>query len=244
MGVRIQHPQAMINRAMYGDPCPWELPPAPYKLTRRLEGGRGVYSFCMCPGGYVVNASSEQGRLAVNGMSYSGRGGENANSAIVVTVSPEDYGASDVLEGIEFQRKLEGAAFRAGNGAVPLQRFEDYRLSRPSESYGSIRPMIKGQWKMGNVRAILPESIASAVEEGILAFEKQIPGFSDPDALLCGPESRTSSPVRILRNEGGQAEKYPGIFPCGEGAGYAGGITSAAVDGIRVAEQVAAQFLH
>ena len=241
VGLRIEHPQKLIDRAMYGEACRYQMPPAPYKVTHRLADGRGVYSFCMCPGGYVVNASSEPGRLAVNGMSYRGRDGENANSAIVVTVSPEDYGGSHPLSGVEFQRRLEEKAFQEGGGKIPLQRFADYCQGKSTTEPGTVRPQMKGGYRFANVRSILPETIAADIQEGIWAFGKQIPGFDHPDALLAGVESRTSSPVRIGRNTE-FVSNFPGIYPCGEGAGYAGGITSAAVDGIKVAEAVASKF--
>lgn len=236
-GLRIEHSQSMINDAMYGRDCPYEMGAAPYKVTHKCGNGRGVYSFCMCPGGYVVNASSEEGMTAVNGMSYSGRGSQNANSAIVVTVSPEDYGAKHPLAGIEFQRRLERRAFAAGAGSLPVQRFADFCAGVPTAALGNIRPQCKGEYRLADLRGILPEELNECLIEGIHGFARQIAGFDDPDALLTGVESRTSSPVRILRGKDFQSS-FPGIYPCGEGAGYAGGITSAAVDGIRVAEAV------
>lgn len=241
VGVRVEHPQSMVNQAMYGENCPYPMPPAPYKLTHKLADGRGVYSFCMCPGGYVVNASSEPEMLAVNGMSYHARDSRNANSAIVVTVSPEDFGGKGPLDGLAFQQRLERNAYRAGQGKIPLQRFEDYQAGRPTKELGKIHPEMKGAYALANVRSIFPEPISASIEEGILAFERQIPGFSQGDVLLSGVESRTSSPVRILRNEACESN-HPGIYPCGEGAGYAGGITSAAMDGIRVAEAIAGRY--
>lgn len=241
VGFRIQHPQQMIQDAQYGRDCKYALPAAPYKVTAKLPDGRGVYSFCMCPGGYVVNASSEEGMLAVNGMSYHDRGGKNANSAIVVTVSPGDYGGTGPLAGVEFQRRMERAAYQAGNGAVPVQTFADFCQNRPSEAFGGVQPEIKGSWTPANLRPILTEELNQAIEQGIHRFDRMIPGFARGDALLAGVESRTSSPVRILRND--QLESnISGIFPCGEGAGYAGGITSAAMDGIRVAEAIIRRF--
>lgn len=237
VGLRAEHRQTLIDDTMYGKDCPYELGAAPYKVTHKCADGRGVYSFCMCPGGYVVNASSEPGMLAVNGMSYSDRAGTNANSAIVVTVSPEDYHAEDPLDGIRFQRSLEQAAYACGNGKIPVQRLEDFCENRASEHFGKVLPAHCGASVPANLRTILPEHLNLSLIEGIHAFGKRIPGFDDPDVLLSGIESRTSSPVRILRDESCQAA-FPGIFPCGEGAGYAGGITSAAVDGIRVAEAV------
>ncbi len=247
VGLRIEHPQRMINDAMYGADCPYELGAAPYKLTHKCADGRGVYSFCMCPGGYVVNASSETGRTAVNGMSYSGRDSENANSAIVVTVSPEDYcreeyhnadSTYDPLSGIAFQRELEEAAYACGNGKIPVQRFGDFCDNIPTTQFGAVLPQCKGAYQMSNLRTILPDTLNECLIEGIRSFGQKIPAFDCPDALLSGVESRTSSPVRILRDDTCQSKTFPGIYPCGEGAGYAGGITSAAVDGIRVAERV------
>ena len=244
-GLRIQHPQGMIDRALYGEGFPSFLPPSPYKLTHRLPNGSGVYSFCMCPGGYVVNAASEQGMLAVNGMSYRDRGSGYANSALVVTISPEEIRAmggwqdsEDPLIGMEFQRRLERAAYRAGDGAIPVQRFEDYRSGEGAQGSILYEPKIRGRWVSADVRHILPASVAAGIEEGILAWDRQIRGFADPEALLAGVESRTSSPVRITRDGSLQAADRPGIYPCGEGAGYAGGITSAAADGLRIAEAI------
>lgn len=237
MGLRIEHSQSLINEEMYGKDCPYELGAAPYKVTHKCDDGRGVYSFCMCPGGYVVNASSEEGMLAVNGMSYSDRGSSNANSAIVVTVSPEDYQADGPLSGIAFQRNMERAAYECGGGKIPVQRFEDFCENKVSDHFGAVLPQQKGMQQLSNLRTILPEHLNASLIEGIHAFGRRIRGFDDPDVLLSGVESRTSSPVRILRDDTYQTA-YRGIFPCGEGAGYAGGITSAAVDGVRVAEAV------
>lgn len=238
VGLRMEHPQEWINTAMYGKNCPYEMETVPYKVTHKCENGRGVYSFCMCPGGYVVNASSESGRLAVNGMSYSKRDGQNANSAIVVTVSPEDYGMEGhALEGLAFQEHLEEAAYACGRGKIPVQRYEDFKNDKKSQGPGVVLPQLKGQYAWANLRSILPDELNESLVTGIEAFGRKIKGFSHPDAILSGVESRTSSPVRILRDEMCQSS-VRGIFPCGEGAGYAGGITSAAVDGIRVAEAV------
>lgn len=241
VGVRIEHPQKLVNESQYGRDYSPQLPAASYKLTRKVSGGRGVYSFCMCPGGYVVNASSEEGLLAVNGMSYQARDGRNANSAMIVTVRPEDFGGADVLSGVEFQRKLERAAYRAGGGEVPVQLLADFRNRQISTGLGDVEPCIKGGWKFGDVRGIFPEELSGALEEGILGCERILPGFSRGDAVLSGVESRTSSPVRILRDEAMESE-VRGLYPCGEGAGYAGGITSAAMDGVRTAEAVAAKY--
>lgn len=241
VGVRIEHPQSMVNERMYGAEAHELLPAADYKVTYNTPEKRGVYSFCMCPGGYVVNASSEAGRLAVNGMSYSSRDGSNANSAIIVTVTPDDYGQSSPLDGMYFQRSLEEKAFREGNGAIPVQRLEDFEKNLCTEMLGSVKPMIKGKYSLSNLRSIFPEYINSSLIEGIHGFSRQIEGFDMPDALLSGVESRTSSPVRINRDDKLEAN-IKGIYPCGEGAGYAGGITSAAMDGIRVFEAVMSKY--
>ena len=242
VGVRVEHPQKLINYAQYQMELPKTLPAASYKVTAQLSNGRGVYSFCMCPGGYVVNASSEEGRLAVNGMSYHSRAGENANSAIIVTVTPKDYGSDHPLAGMEFQRKLEEKAFRLAQGKIPVQRYEDFCKNRATDSFGTVHPSMKGNYAPANVREILPEIVAASIEEGIRCFDQKLQGFADPDALLSGVESRTSSPVRISRDPSTMEGSVKGLYPCGEGAGYAGGITSAAMDGIRMAEAVAGQL--
>lgn len=242
VGVRIEHPQRMIDRNQYGTDYPDLLPAASYKVTRRTESGRGVYSFCMCPGGYVVNASSEEGALAVNGMSYQARDGRNANSAMIVTVTPEDYGGMDVLAGVEFQRKLERAAYRLGGGQIPVQLFRDFCRNTPSSVLGEIEPFVRGKYRLSNVREIFPQGLSSALEEGIRGCDVLIPGFAREDAVLSGVESRTSSPVRILRDEQFES-RVCGLYPCGEGAGYAGGITSAAMDGLKIAEAIAKKYM-
>lgn len=245
VGVRMEHPQSMVNLAQYGIKDDPDLSPAAYKLTANLPNGRGVYTFCMCPGGYVVNASSEEKRLAVNGMSYHARDGINANSAVVVTVSPDDYKAKGqdfgVLSGMEFQRRLEEAAYQAGKGNIPVQLFEDFCNNRPSLGPAEILPQMKGGYTWGNVRAIFPEELAESLEEGIRSFGKRLKGYDHPDAVVSGVESRTSSPVRILRDDTMQS-RIQGLYPCGEGAGYAGGITSAAMDGLKVTEAIAAEY--
>ncbi len=241
VGVRIEHPQKMINRSQYGSEQIPGLSAAPYKLTAKLENGRGVYSFCMCPGGYVVNASSEEGRLAVNGMSYHSRNGENANSAIIVTVTPEDYGSRHPLAGIAFQRSIEERAYQAGNGKIPVQRYEDFCQNRPTESFGVVKPQMKGEYQKANVREIFPEVLAESLADGIRQFDRKIHGFADGDALLSGVESRTSSPVKIPRDSNLEG-KIAGFYPCGEGAGFAGGITSAAMDGMKTAETVLQKY--
>lgn len=241
VGVRIEHPQDMINVSQYGEGYPKALPTAAYKVTRKVSGDRGVYSFCMCPGGYVVNASSEEGGLAVNGMSYQARDSRNANSAMIVTVRPEDFGGDDLLSGVEFQRRLERAAYQAGGGKVPVQLLGDFRQHTVSAALGEVEPCIKGAWTFGDVRSIFPVQLSAALEEGIEGSEHLIPGFARADAVLSGVESRTSSPVRILRGEN-QESTVQGLYPCGEGAGYAGGITSAAMDGVKTAEAIAGRY--
>lgn len=236
IGVRVEHPQKMIGYSQYGSMYT-KLPAADYKLAYTTKEGRGVYSFCMCPGGYVVNASSEQGRLAINGMSNYNRDGRNANSAIVVTVSPGDFGGEGALAGIEFQRRWEEKAYKQACGKIPVQLLADFCNNVKSTGFGSIIPDIKGDYELADVRAVLPGFAGNQIAEGIMAFEKKIKGYSCEDAVLSGIESRTSSPVRITRGKDMQANIH-GIYPCGEGAGYAGGIMSAAVDGIRVAESV------
>lgn len=253
VGLRMEHPREMIDRLQYGD-TDLALPAASYKVTAKTASGRGVYSFCMCPGGYVVNASSEPGRTAVNGMSYSKRNGANSNSAMIVTVSPEDYGGTGALAGIAFQRKLEERAWEIGRGAVPVERYGDFRSAVCGADGGfdlpggrlamrcpDFSPAVKGVWQFAAVHEILPDFLNRALAEGIDLIGHKMPGFNDGDAFLSGVESRTSSPVRILRDGTGQSA-LRGLFPCGEGAGYAGGITSAAMDGILIAEKVAACY--
>lgn len=241
VGFRIQHPQKMISKTQYGDFAD-ALEAADYKVTYTTKAGRGVYSFCMCPGGYVVNASSEEGKLAVNGMSYHDRAGENANSAIVVTITPEDFGSDDVLAGVEFQRRIESAAYKAGEGNIPVQLFGDFEKNRVSTELGEVTPQTKGNWQFANLRQILKEELNQQIVEGIHGFSRQIENFDRYDAVLCGIESRTSSPVRITRDNDTYLSNVAGIYPCGEGAGYAGGITSAAMDGIRTAEKIAMEY--
>ena len=237
IGLRIEHKQSIISSSQYGQAF-GQLPAADYKLTHQTQSGRGVYSFCMCPGGFVVNASSEPGHLAVNGMSNYHRNEANANSAIVVTVQPQDFGSSDILSGLAFQRKWERAAYIAGKGLVPVQLFGDFLRDQDSTTIGKITPNLKGNYTLANLTGCLPEEVTGALKEGILAFDRKIKGFADEEAVLSGVESRTSSPVRINRQED-FVSNISGIYPCGEGAGYAGGITSAAIDGIKVFEAIA-----
>lgn len=236
VGVRIEHPQKLINKSQYGEKYFDKLPPASYKLTYQTKENRGVYSFCMCPGGYVVNASSEKNRLVVNGMSNHARDTVNANSALVVTISPEDFGTNP-LDGVSFQRTLEEKAYQEGNGKIPLQLYKDFKLNKTTTSLGSIPAITKGEYNFANLNNIFPEYITSSLKEAIEEFDKKIKGYSNADAILLGVESRTSSPVRIIRDDNG-ISSIKGIYPCGEGCGYAGGITTAAIDGIKTAENI------
>ena len=236
VGIRIEHPQEVINRSQYGDNYYSELPPANYKLTYKSSNGRGVYSFCMCPGGYVVNASSEEGRLAINGMSYRARDGVNANSAIVVTVDNKDFG-DHPLDGIKYQRDLETRAFELGKGKIPIQRLQDYYDNVNSLELGNVMPVFKGEYSLTNLNKLYPEYLNTALKEAIINFGNKIKGFDDGDSIIAGVESRTSSPVRINRDDC-FVSNIEGIYPCGEGAGYAGGITTSSVDGIKVAEAI------
>lgn len=241
VGLRIQHPQAQINLSQYGRENADPLGAASYKLTHQTSVGRGVYSFCMCPGGFVVNASSEPGHLAVNGMSNHDRAGINANSALIVTVTPEDFKEAGPLGGVAFQRELERSAYLAGSGKIPLQLYEDFKKNTCSAQFGEVEPACMGGTAFGNLRDVLPEVLSKALVEGIDRFGEIIPGFDRPDAILAGVESRTSSPLRIPRNSDMESG-IRGLYPCGEGAGYAGGITSAAMDGIKAAETIAAKY--
>lgn len=241
VGLRIQHPQKQINFSQYGMEEPGSLGAASYKLTKQTSSGRGIYSFCMCPGGFVVNASSETGRLAVNGMSNHDRAGTNANSALIVTVTPEDFPSPGPLGGVEFQRRLEEAAFNCGKGKIPVQLYGDFKAGTLSRAFGDVEPAFKGGYSFGNLREVLNPSLTDAMTEGIDSFGRIIDGFDRPDAILAGIESRTSSPVRIPRTPELESA-VRGLYPCGEGAGYAGGFTSAAMDGIRTAEMIVTRF--
>ena len=245
VGLRIQHPQDMIDRSQYGmntEDCRRKgLPAADYKLVNHTSNGRNVYTFCMCPGGYVVNASSEAGRLAVNGMSYSGRNSLNANSAVIVGVGRDDFASNDVLAGMEFQRRIEEKAYKLGNGRIPVQNLGDFRGDDKSAGQAGTVPCFKGGYEYADLRELFTEDITEALIESIDKFSYTIKDFARTDALLAGVESRTSSPVRILRNEE-LVGSLEGLYPCGEGAGYAGGITSAAMDGIKVAEKITEKY--
>ena len=239
VGVRVQHPQEMIQLSQYGS-LDKRLPVADYKLTYTTKSGRGVYSFCMCPGGYVVNASSEAGHVVINGMSYHDRDSENANSALVVTVGPGDFG-NHPLDGVCFQRKLERYAYLSGNGRIPIQLYEDFKNRRISSSFGNVYPVMKGSYQFSDLREVLPDFVSTAICEAMPVFGKKIAGFDRKDTIFAGVESRTSSPVRIIRDEEGQTN-ISGIYPAGEGSGYAGGITTAAMDGIKVSEWIIKKY--
>ena len=238
VGVRIEHKREMINKSQYGKFAD-KLPTAEYKLSVKASNGRGVYSFCMCPGGVVVPAASEEGRLVVNGMSYSKRDEENSNSAILVNVFPEDFEGEDVLTGVEFQRKLEEKAFELGGKdyKAPIQLFGDYCQGKVSKKLGKVKPSYARGYVFADLNKIFPKFINESLKEGISLMDNKIKGFGEYDAVLSGVESRSSSPVKIPRDER-YFSNIEGIIPCGEGAGYAGGIMSAAVDGIKCAEAV------
>ena len=286
VGLRIQHPQEMIDISQFGEREASFLSPASYKLTARTGSGRGVYSFCMCPGGYVVNASTEHDMLTVNGMSYSGRDSGTANSALIVTVTPEDFTAykgycndgcnrahesctkrgqgcqqshmsaaaryhenrisepqlTDPMIGIEFQRMLEQAAYREGGGSIPVQLLGDYLRGADSKAFGDTVPRFKGAYTFGRLDRAFPAFIREAIADVMPEFARKIKGYDREDAVLAGIEGRTSSPVRIVRDERGIGS-IPGLYPCGEGAGYAGGITSAAMDGLLAAERIIEKYL-
>lgn len=235
VGIRVQHKQELISKNQYGDSYKY-LEPADYKLTYQTKDGRGVYSFCMCPGGFVVNSSSEENRLCINGMSNHGRNEENANSAIVVTISPSDYG-SNIFDGMKFQENLENKAYIEGKGLIPISLYKDYKNNHISTNFGKIKPIFKGSYNFANINNIFPDYINSSLKEAMEDFNKKIKGFSDDDVIIAAVEARTSSPIRIIRDDNFESN-IKGIYPCGEGAGYAGGITSAAIDGIKVAEKI------
>ena len=239
MGVRIEHKQDFISESQYGRFAKF-LPPASYKLVAHLTNGRNVYTFCMCPGGVVVAAASEEERLAVNGMSYFARDKENANSALLVSIQPEDFGTDDVLGGVELQRKIEHAAYIEGgkNYNAPVQRVGDFLNSEPTNKLGKINPSYKPSVTPADFKNIFPKYMYEALQEGIKAFDKQIKGFAQDDAVMTAVESRSSSPVRIVRNTDFNSISIKGLYPCGEGCGYAGGIMSAATDGLKCGEAV------
>lgn len=240
VGARIEHSQELINSAQYGKFSGHpNLGAADYKLSERVSNGRGVFTFCMCPGGEVVNASSENGRVAVNGMSNQARDGRNANSAVLCDVRVEDYYKDNALDGMYFQREIEEKAFAVGKGLPVSQALGDFLDL--GESGESVKPTVKSGVTYGNIAGVLPQFVVESLREGIVAFDRKIRGFASPNAILIAPETRSSSPVRILRNEQGQSS-IKGLYPAGEGAGYAGGITSAAVDGLKTAEIIISEL--
>ena len=238
MGVRIEHKQSMINKSQYGtDELP--LPPADYKLVRHLEEGT-VYTFCMCPGGYVVAAASEEGGIVTNGMSYADRDGENANAALLVTVNPSQFPYEGPLGGMLWQRELEQKAFSvSGSYRAPAQKVGDFLAGIPTDQPGSVLPTYRPGVTWCDLHQVLPNVITDAIKDALPQLDNNLKGFSDPDAVMTAPETRSSSPVRILRGENRQSS-LSGLYPTGEGAGYAGGIMSAAVDGMLSAEALIA----
>lgn len=246
IGFRVEHPQSLIDHSRFGEQAGHRLlGAADYKLVHHCSNGRSVYSFCMCPGGLVVAAASELGRLVTNGMSQYSRNERNANSAIVVGITPNDY-PGHPLAGIDFQRRLEERAFELGGGNynAPGQLVGDFIADRPSKELGAIRPSYTPGVRLGDLSLSLPDYAIVAIREALSAFGKQIKGFAMHDAVLTGVETRTSSPIRIKRREDGQSLNTEGLYPAGEGAGYAGGILSAGIDGIKAAEAVAVNILR
>lgn len=239
VGIRIEHPREMIDKSQYGKLYN-KLSPASYKLTYKSSNNRGVYTFCMCPGGYVVNSSSENNRLTINGMSNYERESKNSNSAVIVTIGPKDFGYNP-MDGINFQRDLEEKAYKEGNGLIPIQLYKDFKEDKISNNFKDVLPIFKGNYKFSNIRNILPSFIISSLIEGIDYFNNKIDGFSRDDAIVAAVESRTSSPIRILRDDNFESN-IKGIYPAGEGAGYAGGITSSAIDGIKVFEEITKKY--
>ena len=238
MGVRIEHLQRELDRAQYGN---WaghpELGAAPYKLSVHLPDGTGVYTFCMCPGGYVMAAASEECGVVTNGMSYSGRAGENGNSALLVSLAPRQFPDKDALGGMRWQRSLERSAFALGgcSYAAPVQRLEDFLERRTTVGFGEVRPTYAPGVCAVDLNRLLPSVITNSLRAAVPLLGRRLRGFDDPDAVLTAPETRSSSPVRILRDEDRQVPGVRGLYPCGEGAGWSGGIVSSAVDGIRSA---------
>lgn len=243
VGLRVIHSQDYINQCQYGSDYSEKyqnlLPASPYKLTANTENGRGVYSFCMCPGGYVVNASSQEDSLAVNGMSYSKRDSGYANSAIVVSISPDDFENDHPLSGMFLQQELEKKAYHYAAGKIPVQYFDDFVNKRNIKTINNeLSGAIKGDYEFTDLSDLFAENIRKAFIEGMLHFNEIMKGFTETNPLLCAIESRTSSPIKIPRNDQFVCINTPGVYPCGEGAGYAGGIMSAAMDGMKVAESI------
>lgn len=239
VGVRIEHLQEWVNQAQYGTITKLNLPPADYKLAYHSSTGRSCYTFCMCPGGVVMASSSEANTIVTNGMSNFLRDGQNANSALLVNITPADFNSNSPLAGIYFQKDLEEKAFTLGgsNYFAPVQRVEDFIKNQKSEQIGVVKPTYQPGFALANLNEILPNFVSDTLKEGIQFFDTKLTGFANPDSLLTGLETRSSSPVKILRNEK-LISNVSGLYPCGEGAGYAGGIMSAAVDGIKCAMAV------
>ncbi len=241
VGLRIEHPQSLINNAQYGTEHKL-LPAADYKLSHHLTSGRGVYTFCMCPGGYVVGATSEKNQVVTNGMSYRARDGKNANSALLVSVTPDDF-KKGVLSGIEFQREIEKRAFEVGGGNydAPCQLLGDFLKNQTSESFGRVEPTCFPGVKKADLTKVLPDFVCEGLKAAIPFMAQKIKGFDLYDAVLTAPETRSSSPVRIVRGDDLQSN-IKGLYPAGEGAGYAGGITSSAADGIKIALKIIEKY--
>lgn len=239
VGVRIEHLQENINKAQYGNITKLKLPPAEYKLAYHSKSGRSCYTFCMCPGGQVIASSSDKNSIVTNGMSNFARNGKNANSALLVNIVPEDFEGTSPLAGFDFQKNLEASAFKLGgsNYFAPVQKVSDFIANRKSEALGKVNPSYLPGVTLSNLNDILPDFVSSTLKEGIEYFDTKLHGFADPDSILTGVETRSSSPVKILRDSE-FVSNISGLYPCGEGAGYAGGITSAAVDGIKCAISV------
>ena len=236
MGARIEHKQSMINESQYGRDDP-VLPPADYKLVQHLDD-RTVYTFCMCPGGYVVAAASEEGRIVTNGMSYADRDGGNANAALLVSVKPEEFPFEGPLGGMYWQRQIEERAYAlSGSYHAPAQKVGDFLAGKASTASGEVSPTYRPGVHWCDLHDVLPKELCRAMEEALPKLDGNLKGFASDDAVLTAPETRSSSPVRIIRGENRQSE-LKGLYPTGEGAGYAGGIMSAAVDGIVTAEAI------
>ena len=242
VGVRIEHLRERIDRAQFGEFAGHKkLGAAPYKLNVRTKNGRGAYTFCMCPGGEVVPAASEENMVCTNGMSEFSRSAENSNSALLVSVNPDDFPSAHPLAGIEYQRRIERSAYEMGGGAyvAPAQRVGDFLKNTDAKQFGEVRPSYRRGVSFAPADSYLPDYVCDSLREAIVAMDRQLKGFAHPDALLTGAETRSSSPVRITRGiETLESVSVRGLYPCGEGAGYAGGIVSAAVDGIKCAEKI------
>ncbi|HBH11581.1 MAG: hypothetical protein XD91_0979 [Clostridiales bacterium 38_11] len=239
VGVRIEHPRKMIDFSQYGSTVDrYNLPSADYKMVHHCSNGRSVYTFCMCPGGIVTGASSEEKGIVTNGMSYYARDGENSNSAVLVSVTPNDFGLDHPLSGVAFQRSLEHKAYLVGgeNYNAPVQLYKDFKNGKPSTEFGEIRPTYQPGVTLSNLHNCLPDYVVNSLIEGIEVFGRKIKGFDRGDAIITGVETRSSSPVRLQRDESSMMSNLPGLYVAGEGSGYAGGIVSSAIEGIKVAE--------